>query len=86
MGAEKTDVYDSKEWVQDMMGKPKGWLVDCLRNTLRSSAPSASTNSAIMQLLGRFLTLDAKWMDYAGPVAVFRQLCEEARKLGATAQ
>ena len=45
-----------------------------------------TTNSAIMQSLGRFLALEAKWMDYAGPVAVFHELCAEARKLGATAQ
>lgn len=52
----------------------------------KESAHSASTNRDIMQLLGRFLTLEDKWMDYAGPVAVFRGLCAEARKLGATAQ
>ena len=46
MSADKVDVYDSKKWVRDMMGKPKSWLVDYLRNTLRSSAPSASTNNA----------------------------------------
>ena len=52
----------------------------------KSEALKPSHNSAIMQLLGRFLTLESKWMDYAGPVAVFHELCAEARRLGATAQ
>ena len=65
--------------------------IGCVRADIERAAElvdgqKPTTNSAIMQLLGRFLTLEAKWMDYAGPVAVFHELCAEARKLGATAQ
>ena len=47
---------------------------------------SAHVDTATMQLLGKFLTLERKWMDLAGPVAVFRGLCNEARGLGAVEQ
>ena len=45
---------------------------------------SDKTNrTALLELLCCFLNLESKWSDYAGPVAVFHDLCEKARLLGA---
>jgi hypothetical protein len=50
MCADKPDVYDSEMWVNSMNSKSKSWLINFLRTTLRSSAPSASANTGMDEI------------------------------------